>query len=74
MEPVGQGVPVGAAILPPPTVQPVWQVLFTMVTLAGAAVKVGQQVTGAVVAVAVTLTQLVVVLRQRAKTVNAVAV
>lgn len=45
-----------------------------MVTLAGAAVKVGQQVIGAVVAEATTLEQFVVVLRQRAKTVNAVAV
>ena len=51
VEPVGQGVPPGAVMLPPLTTQPVVQVLLTMVTFAGAAVKVGQpgQVPGTVV-------------------------
>jgi hypothetical protein len=41
VEPVGQGV-VGAAMLPSLTVQFAEQMLFTTLTLAGAAVKVGQ--------------------------------
>ena len=42
VEPVGQGVPEGAVMLPPDTVHPVLQALFIIVTLAGAEVKVGQ--------------------------------
>jgi hypothetical protein len=71
VDPVGQGVPVGAVILPPETVHPVPHVLFVMVTLAGAVDRVGQvrQVTGAVVAIALVLTHPVVLLIHLAKTV-----
>lgn len=71
--PTGQGVPAGAEMLPPAGVQFVEQVLFTIETLAGATVNVGQvgQTTGAVVADAVVLTQPVVVFLQRANTAKA---
>ncbi len=42
VDPVGQGVPPGAVMLPPERVQAEAQVLLVMVTLAGATLKVGQ--------------------------------
>ena len=42
VEPVGQGVPVGAVMRPPDKVQAEAQVLLVMLTLAGAPLKVGQ--------------------------------
>jgi hypothetical protein len=76
VEPVGHGVPVGAVIVPPATVHELLQVLLTIVTLAGAVVNVGHvgHTLGAVVAVALVLTQLVVVFIHLANTVNAVVV
>ncbi|HRF41454.1 MAG TPA: hypothetical protein PK198_21825 [Saprospiraceae bacterium] len=41
VEPAGQGVPVGAVMLPPDTTL-LLQVLLTMPTLAGAPLKLGQ--------------------------------
>jgi len=69
-------VPVGAVMVPPATVHELLHVLLTIVTLAGADVKVGHvgHTTGAVVAVALVLTQLVVVFIHLANTVNAVVV
>jgi hypothetical protein len=66
-------VPDGAVMTPPATVQDALHELFVMLTLAGAVGRAGQvaHVTGAVVALALALTQLVVVLRQRARTVIA---
>jgi hypothetical protein len=73
LEPAGQGVPLGAAIVPPLTVQVLSQLLFVILTLSGAVVRVGQlgQRLGAVFAEAVVLTQFVVVFLQRANTVIA---
>ena len=63
--PVGQPV-AGALMLPPLTVQDEVQLLLVTCTSAGALVRLGQQTVGLVVALTVLLTQLVVVLRQRA--------
>jgi hypothetical protein len=48
LEPDGQGVPDGAVIVPPVTVQLLLQVLLTMVTLSGATVKEGHVWEGAI--------------------------
>ena len=71
--PAGQGVPVGAVIVPPATVHKVLHELLVIEALLGAALNIGHigQVFGAVVAIAFVLTQLVVVFLQRANTVIA---
>lgn len=51
VEPAGQGVPVGAAMLPPVATQEALQVLLMIETFAGAVVKVGQQLLTVIVAV-----------------------
>jgi hypothetical protein len=73
VDPDGQGIPIGTVIIPPEGLHPTVQVLLVMLTFGGVALKIGQgtQATGTVVALALALTQLVVVLRQRAKTVIA---
>ena len=72
-DPAGQGVPLGAVILPPDTVHPVPQVLFVIDTFAGALDRVGHvgHVIGAVVAMALVLTHPVALFIHLAKTVIA---
>ena len=76
MAPVGHGVPAGAVMVPPATIHELLQVLFTMVTLAGAVVSVGQvgHTTGDVVAVALVLKQPVTLSIHLANTVKALVV
>jgi hypothetical protein len=76
VEPEGHNVPVGAVMVPPDTVHELLQVLFTIVTLAGAVVNVGHvgHTVGAVVADALELKQPVTFSIHLANTVNAVVV
>jgi len=48
LDPDGQGVPEGAEIVPPETVQPLSQMLFMILTFAGAPVNAGHDCAGAI--------------------------
>jgi hypothetical protein len=67
VEPVGQAV-AGTAMTPPATAQDALQALLVTTTGGAAAVKTGQQTTGAVAPLAFVLTQFVVVFRHLANT------
>jgi len=48
LDPDGQGVPEGVEIMPPETVQPLSQMLFTILTFAGEPVNEGHDCEGAI--------------------------